>query len=422
MRHLRGFSRHLSVWACASLAVLAAAFVGPGGRACGAEAMGIVRGVVVDEAGKPVAGARVRAERSRDDTDYEVPDPFAPALDVTTDAEGRFQAHLPAHEYWGRVTKGLLTWAGGPWKDSDWTVKASKPLDLRITLRKGRRIEGIVVRETDRTPVASAKIVNDYGVAAMTDGAGRFTIEGVGEGELWLTAIAPGLATTRVLVGEGTETGANPSLKIKMVPGFTMRGRVADEAGRPIAGALLTAKGPGYWTSECLTDAEGKYALGGPLADDGPFTITAIHRDYARASGEVAPARHQSEAALDLTMGQGFALEGTVRGPEGKPVQDAEVHFIGQPPYRNDPHERTRTDANGFFHLDHLRNDSTESIEVLASGYEYATVDVRPGRGAAAPKLSIGLEKIPMAVGRVVDTQGRPVPGACVWAIAYPGG
>ena len=434
MWHFCDFFHRALLSSC--VAVLAAAFVGPGGRACGAEAMGLVKGIVVDEAGKPVPGARVRAERSRDDGDYEVPDPFAPALDVTTDAEGRFQAQLPAHEYWGRVTKGLLTSAGVSWKDRHWTVKASTPLDVRITLRKGRRIEGIVVKETDGTPVASAKIVSGYGVAAMTDGAGRFTIEGVGEWERRLTAIAPGLATTHV--DERTEYGPNPSLEIEMPPGFTVRGRVADEAGRPIAGALLTAGAmltyapslpwtmQGPCTSECLTDAEGKYALGGLLADDGPFWVVAIHRDYARVSGKVAPAKGRDKAVLDLTMGQGFALDGTVRGPDGKPIQDARVSCAATLEEYDPPHMCTRTDANGFFRLDHLLIGTTKSINAWArgyksTGYKDVKVDARPGRDAAAPKLSIDLEKIPMAVGRVADTQGRPVPGACVRAIAYPG-
>ncbi len=447
MQQRSGFSRYLLVWACASLAVLAAAFVGPGGRAGGAEAMGIVKGIVVDEAGQPVAGARVVAARL---SFYELGDPFAPALDAATDAQGRFQAQLAPGDYriwaakgvltaldvatnvegrfrtqlalgdyWVWVTNGFLTREGLRMRFPFWTVEASRPLDVRITLRKGRRIEAIVVRKEDGQPVASAKVMPDTGLPAMTDREGRFTIEGAGEEEARVMVSAPGLADTRVW--EQLDAWPRPSLRIEMPPGLTLRGRVTDEAGRPIRAARVTTGHTLWGSSSCLTDAAGNYALAG-LPQYGEVPIVAYHRDNATEEAGITPSTEKEELALDLKLGQGFAVEGQVRGPDGKPIPDALVGCCFWFPSQ-DPRENARTDAKGFFRLDHLSDDSERGLTVWAKGHLQDTKKVEPGRGAAVPHLSFDLEKGLQAAGRVTDPQGKPLAGACLVAwIGYPGG
>ena len=434
MWHFCDFFHRALLSSC--VAVLAAAFVGPGGRACGAEAMGLVKGIVVDEAGQPVAGARVVAARL---SFYELGDPFAPALDAATDAKGRFQAQLApgdyriwaakgvltaldvatnvegrfrtqlAGDYWVWVAKGFLTWEGSRTRFPFWTVEASRPLDVRITLRKGRRVEGIVVRKEDGQPVASAKVLHDTGLPAMTDREGRFTVEGAGEEEGEVMVSAPGLADTHV-EEQQLDAWPRPSLRIEMPPGLTVRGRVTDEAGRSIRAARVTTSHTLWASSSCLTDAAGNYALAGLPQDREGVSIVAYHRDYATAEAE----------GPDLKLGQGIAAEGQVRGPDGKPIPDA---LVGCWFPRQDPHGNGRTDAKGFFRLDHLSSDSGQSLAVRAKGYVHETKSVEPGQGAAVPHLSFDLKKGLQAVGRVTDPQGKPLAGAGLVALTgEPGG
>jgi hypothetical protein len=141
-----------------------------------------------------------------------------------------------------------------------------------------------------------------------------------------------------------------------------------------------------------------------------------MHQDYAEAWVEVSPPKGGDVLALDVKLGQGFAVEGEVRGPDRKPVRGAEVAFgrdrADLSPW--DPHNSTKTDEKGLFRLDHLVIDSEAKITVRAKGSPPVCEKVRPGQGASVPKLSFALVRGKVAVGRVTDPKGRPVAGATV--------
>ncbi len=368
---------------------------------------GTVRGLVVGEDGKPIAGARVRALR----LDYYQPlDPFAPALDAATDAQGRFEAALPPGDYAVHVVKGTLAIGGDAWKAKYWKVEPSKTLDVRIPAVKGARVKGTVVREADHTPVAAAKVMLRDGQATVTDAGGHFTLDGVCETEGALHVVAPGLADTDARAEPDPD--APTEVRIEMAPGYTVEGKVTDEAGRPIAGARVARVRHGIapgWSGSCLTNAEGKYALPGFSREGDERSVWVIHRDFATAKHEFTPPKQGETLALDVQLGKGLAVEGHVRNPEGKPVEGAEVEFG----FAIDPHYRTRTDAKGFFRLDCLA-EASGALAMSAKGFPTASQRVKPGRGGAVPKLDTTLVPGRAAKGRVVDRKDGPIAGASV--------
>src|SRR6266571_5063940 len=76
------------------------------------------------------------------------------------------------------------------------------------------------------------------------------------------------------------------------------------------------------------------------------------------------------------------ALEGTVKGPDGKPVDGALV--IARPTvYYSDPTLNTQTDASGRFRLA-ARRTVPHTVRVEAKGFAGATIEkARPGTPVA---------------------------------------
>ena len=393
---------------------------------CAAEAKGTVKGLVVAEDGKPIAGARVRAVRV---SFCEVLDPFEPDLDVSTDAQGRFEAAVRAGEYIAIATKGLLTSDAAPLPLPPWDVASSKTLEVRIPLRKGGRIEGTVAREGDGRPVSSAKVALLNGLTATANEEGRFTIEGVAFGEHWLQLAATGLASRSVPFNTSGQEVAR--VRIEMAPGFTVRGRVTDPAGRPVRGALVQRPTEVGWRlrddplvgrerrvalrsmNSRPTDAEGRYELPGLSYGRDRVHLGVRHPQFAQSYGSVSPPGEGSTATLDLQLKEGFAIEGEVLDPDGKPVRGAEV--IRRLADRDDS---ARTDDKGFFRLGRLRAGGRDCVVVVAGGYAPAAQNAKPGKGKLVPKLSFRLTRGKTIEGRVADREGRGVAGAVLLPMA----
>src|SRR5712692_5602133 len=104
-------------------------------------------------------------------------------------------------------------------------------------------------------------------------------------------------------------------------------------------------------------------------------------------------------------------LEGTVRGPDGKPLVDALVMARSSSDY-SEPLVNTRTDASGRFRLA-VRRAAPYTVRVEAKGLAGATVEkARPGT-----PLAVALTRGGVLEGTVRDgTSGQPVPGARVEA------
>jgi len=395
---------------CVGIVVLAAAAEPPAGN----QPKGTVRGVVAGEDGKPVAGARVWAYRL---SHYEPIDPVRPAVDVTTDAEGRFRVDLAPGEYTASAAKGALVADERVWRGRYWEVEASKPVEVHIRLTNARRVEGTVVRKDGGKPVGSAMIVLGNGSTTTTDAEGRFAIQAATGRRAGLRAIAAGLADTDVALPPQGKV----ELRIEMARGFTVQGRVTDEAGRPVAGARVARPGDYGMVHtrmrSCLTDAEGKYTLPGFTPQPRPPIVVALHRDFAMAATPIEPPKDGDVLTLDLKLSKGFAIEGEVRGPDGKPIQGAAITRFASVELMVDPRHTVRTDRNGFFRLDRLATDAQKPVTVKATGFAQTSRSARPGRGDAVPKLSFTLAKGRTASGRVVDRKGQAVAGAHVLAL-----
>ena len=202
---------------------------------------------------------------------------------------------------------------------------------------------------------------------------------------------------------------------MKTPPVRTIRGKVTDERGNPIEGALLCSI---YHHHECrddkrnentaTTDAAGEYSID-RWVNDRPLL-------YAKADGYTAGVVH-----LDLTNHKSFSIDfvlkpavgtsGRVVNENGEPVERVYVgfHYPGQRYGILDPWS-TYTDADGRFCISSLPEGT---MRVKASHDNYHRTDEWQDITSGDTDVELVLTRITLAkiLGQVVDADtGNPLP------------
>jgi protocatechuate 3,4-dioxygenase beta subunit len=250
----------------------------------------VIRGRVLDRGGLPLEGVQVA-----------VWDEAAPGHreQVLTGSGGEFQfrgmspgrKRVHARKRGYRETEKAIA------------VSGTEPVAAELVLPRECLVEGLCLDSRGR-PLADVLVMvrgAESGKSAKSDGAGRFSVGGLGEGPYWLLAFKAGhrpvrfplaaevtrdLRVTLPVIGETPEapgTGAGPRL----------RGRITRK-GDPVAGALVccvreragsgeaesrggegtpAAKGPVPFPS-ASTDESGRYEL--VLPEAGTYRIAVI--------------------------------------------------------------------------------------------------------------------------------------------------
>jgi len=264
---------------------------------------------------------------------------------------------------------------------------------------------------------------------ATTDAGGRFRLEGIAPGDLWVTAGSRDHLDSWARARAGDE-GAEVRLRAPLA----IAGRVVDaDTGKPVPGISVTCWPEDYEDrlsrrgEEARTGEDGAFRLGG-LAP-GKFRISCRDPD-PRSARQDGGAEGVSAGTRDLEvrLAPGLSLGGRVVDETGAPVEDLSVALDGE----SDEGGQgwiwgRRTGKDGTFRYSGLKPGPY--------GIRVGTNQPPPFRGAADaevvgqdfPHLAAGREDLVLRVqrglhirGRVVDADGRPgqpAPGgdgACV--------
>ncbi len=364
---------------------------------------------------------------------------------VTTDDGGKFV--LP------ELAPGALSLTVEPSGESDLLADLGKVPAVRqdrenvveIWLRRSATVTGLVRERDTGKPVAGMRVVmfppgRSSGVNGVSDADGRYSFRSLaGKARIWSSEAAPGYALRHF--NRDVEVPAGPAqvevAAIELMRAApALRGEVHDEAGRPVAAAEIAAewivsadgKNEGYAT-QTTAAADGGFALEG-LAPGVRVKITARHRDRATVKPIESDADSPELLKIVLTPRPVVAVAGRVLGPGGEPVAGAVVTIRGREttpngrrfamPVQLEGNPTIRTDPDGTFRspreLD--RGGHDYQAEIRAGGYQTAlTPFVSPGAGENVMLPDVALRKlqaIRAVAGRVVDRDGRPVPGASV--------
>lgn len=257
-----------------------------------ARATTTVRGVVRDEAGRPIPSARVAVEGSAPPLPADAYSEPVRRPALTTDADGRFVADdIPPGEGATMAAAPGFAWAAQPF-----VAELGQVTDVQITLRRGTRVLGRVFAP-DGSPVAGARVLRGLGATPHVTGPdGAFALDvAAGRVEVVAQHARLGVAETTLDLAEG-ETR---SIELTLDEGLFVTGRVVDAQGTPQ---------PGLWVSvqersplPCVaTGADGRFRI--LCCAPGPLRVE-VRTGHPFSELPLAAAEaHAGEALPDLVV------------------------------------------------------------------------------------------------------------------------
>jgi beta-lactamase regulating signal transducer with metallopeptidase domain/protocatechuate 3,4-dioxygenase beta subunit len=402
---------------------------------------GLVTGVVVDDHGKPVAGASCSL-RIGDDSDPEV-------RKAVSDAQGRFRFESVPESAVLQL-RALHSDYVSP-REPQPKFSSQDQKEHRLVLARATSwLTGTVTQKSDGQPVPNAAVYTSVAydnflafplqgrAKARTDAAGRFRVVKTtfDKEKGFLLVDAPGMALQPVAITwkEGGQT-VDQTLELEKL----LTGRVVDAEGKPVQGASASvcgrfysdfinpikspetgyySMGSGYWMGEPATDAQGAFSS----------RVLVLGEEYGQWLVVQHPVEGIQYARLrDWKPGDTLKLErwasaqGTLVDSEGKPVPDTEIRFNasrretdanGNTLFSLDIRATAKTDAQGRYQVDRITPQaSSEYVTVngkivslrrgtFAPG-EKKTVDIRiPAPRAAVPPVPA--EKMRQIKGRLI--------------------
>lgn len=421
-----------------------------------------VSGRVLDEGGKPVAGATVYAaagggfdEMALDEVDPAEAFWFQRA-ETKTDAQGRFALDPKIN---ARVRIAVRAGGFAP-LDLERTISETKPDVGDLVVQAGVVLEGRVIDHLGQ-PVAGAELRRRRpnsgpmamfagrggAVAAKSDANGNFRIDTIAVGA-WNLRVTSEIAPDKDESGETTRSGeVVRGLLIQLEEGFEISGRVtgipANEAGllrvmamprgndfggefaMPMGGAQRSAPIAGdgsFVVRGCKKD--GKYRLSARLASQG---LGGMMRSPTRSATADASAgergvqiAYRAETALTFQV-----VDGATGAPVTTMTVSAGAGFAA--PLTDDKNKAIREFPGGRVRYGGLRlggrggpfgrggAPGTVTLRVESAGYApYERKDIQVNEGADNDLGVIRLEKTSVVQVRVTSADGRPVVGAKV--------
>lgn len=276
-------------------------------------------------------------------------------------------------------------WVG----DQKWASRSSSDGDgvLKVALPdSGGEVHGQVAPRSGATPLRfSVRCDERFDPSAawdrtrLTGKAHRYWITDAGGRSAFFEDESGGRLEPRIEAGRLIVRGVFPDGPTRRLPEIT--GTVVDGAGRPLEGARVMPVGsfdsvpdagwatPLQWGQDpILTDAQGRYRVPAANALVDRFLIKSVRvsvraEGFAGAMGPRTPIGEGARLGLSpIVLERGCTLSGTVVDPAGNPVVGA---FIRSDNGCDFLPTRTRSDAEGRFRLDGLREGSLVNPTVL---------------------------------------------------------
>ena len=409
-----------------------------------------VAGKIEKPDGSPAAKATVIAVRIQ---------PFATRdlrQVVTTNERGEFTLRLSsiagADASWllsafldhdgGKLDERLVVPKGDTKGNAD---DKSKPTNRVIRLRPGRAVSGTVLEATTQKPIADAKVYSHDGQIASTDARGRFALRGLPTDVAEFIVASPGLLRTRMDVDVSERTAAN--VEIALARGGTVRGRVIDPQGRPVANAAVSRATDSMTLAAAMTEitnADGRFTFDGFPVNKlvYPFSVSAVgfcctdaelvalngFGDTKEITLRISKTDFDGIRLLNNLAGDNTPPTGAIRGRaiyRGQPVRNFTVRLLN--PTRSEPRDtgsfaasfRRFTTADGRFVIGRLDADKRYRVAVTTDDEASAIVEPIYARVAAtlADKDEVDFQLRPphrLRV-RVLDAETKqPIPNVRV--------
>ncbi len=393
----------------------------------------VLAGTVVDENGKPVAGATIRPCLKMDwmggTPGMRLPEPRA-WLTTRTDDQGQFRFEgIPGEasaDFWVEAPGHASCWTFWEKDLSDvaGTQFQAGRTDIRITLKPETKIRGRVTDENTGKGVAGVRLLArpDTGYAnyscvdTVTSGAdGAFLYERLPADSYSLRVVPPPdrmADWTGKDVKVTTEAGRTADVNVPVGKGGLIEITTLQAGTKTlIKGARATVSQAANfgrhdcWFSTLPADADGVARLRAP-AGESHFYVEAPGYDYYRESEPVQVVKGEV-LRRQVELNPLASVAGIVRDANGQPVAGA---LVTSKPVCDRP---AHTDPQGRFKVVWRPYASIREVLVLARDPQRNLAGLAQVRNQAEP-VEVTLEPAFTVRGRITDPNDKPVPAAAV--------
>ncbi len=370
-----------------------------------------LEGQVIDSAEQPVAGAQVAIDAN-------------PVKTATTDAAGSFVFEgLIARDY--RIEATSERGYAGPTR----LRLTATPEPVTLRLLPGGNVVVTVTDAADGAPIAGADVElrSTLLYHAVTDDKGVATLANVGAVFAPITARAAGHASTATMMTTSGDAAAPVAIALALNRGGPVSGRVVDEHGKPVAGAVVvavSASAPFPVTDPrrdgVVSKPDGSFAFAALAA--GTWRLTATHSTFGPGTAPpiIVDGEH-AKAGVELTLGAGAVVKGKVVDTAGGPIAGANVRAVVRGNVNWREQRQAFTAADGTFAIVGL---SRREVEVVASHNSGSSaIAIADLASKATVDLTLTLDVVGAIDGTVVDQAGQGIGDAQVIAEpVYDGG
>lgn len=381
-------------------------------------------GLVVDGEGRPVAGAAIHtggeSPESATGADGAFRTLVRPGTAIVLEARGLFGTRgrsAPFAAQSGETVKGIRIelQPGASLSGTVRLAEGAKPVSPELKLVTGRWEEE---RRWDHAHLlARAR-------AVPIESDGTFRIEGLDPLAYTLLGRAEGTGRVVVFAPELKPGEARDDVEILLPVGKSIAGRVLDDQGKGIAGAVVSVaflpQGPEVWSAgeefeaTAVTDLEGRFVQGG--LGSGRHAVTARAAGYLERSVDTLA----GAADVEVRLTTGLTIGGVVvDAATGEPIAGAYVNSQSQvstPRFMNN--QQATSGPDGRFEIRRL----LPGTYMLWAGVRDAPgggFETWQKSGVAAGTAGVRVElKRGLAIsGRILEADGRPAKaGAVAWA------
>jgi prepilin-type processing-associated H-X9-DG protein len=403
-----------------------------------------VAGVVVDEAGNPISGARFVIITMDVRTIWQ----FTVSGETETDEDGRFSLS-PDEQEFRRPYSFYVAQHGDyglAWRFSIALGRTGDDIsNLRLVLPEGGSVQGRVT-DSEGSPVEGAVVTPfvtlpegagdeqesflppcEALLKATTGANGSFVLKGLPANVTVMLAVkhpdfagilegAPddmrGMPTGKIAVGADDVT-------VQLQPGATIEGKVTlEETGAPVEGASVNARamrtdmsalvtGP----QEAATDAEGRYILRELAASS--YAVTVQHPNGTAAPTTIKVAAGDRLTGQDIVLGKGVLISGKfVYAGTGEPVSDGQLVVIQKGAMGPWGQTMVELEADGTFSFRHPPGEIF--LHGITGSYANAQLELSLVEGEDQTDVVLEVAQPLAFKGKVLGPDGEGVAGATV--------